>query len=243
MYEASFAPEGDKVVFRDETNTIWEWPVASAGARKVFQLESPDDINSPEVLIWVFLSQDGRWLFARRVGDNGAEQVWNTATGQQTASIFHEGGPAVFVNLSRDGQRLVSGGANGDLKVWDLASGKEILSKIFPANAAVFSNDGRSVAAVGSEGKIIVWDVESGREITQIFNPEEMGKVAFSPDGRSLATVSSSGTLRTWLWQDQDVIDTVCARLERNLTRAEWNQYIGKNIPYRTTCPNLPEGQ
>jgi hypothetical protein len=36
-----------------------------------------------------------------------------------------------------------------------------------------------------------------------------------------------------------DLIELACSRLTRNLTRAEWQQYLGQE-PYRATCPNLP---
>jgi len=44
---------------------------------------------------------------------------------------------------------------------------------------------------------------------------------------------------RVWLWRPEDLIAEACARLPRNLTREEWQQYIGDE-PYRPTCPNLP---
>ena len=28
----------------------------------------------------------------------------------------------------------------------------------------------------------------------------------------------------------------------RNLTRDEWNSYVGDLAPYRATCPDLPPG-
>jgi hypothetical protein len=38
----------------------------------------------------------------------------------------------------------------------------------------------------------------------------------------------------------EDLIAEVQARLFRNLTRSEWESYLG-GMPYRKTCPNLPE--
>jgi hypothetical protein len=43
-----------------------------------------------------------------------------------------------------------------------------------------------------------------------------------------------------WLWHTDDLIDYACSHLPRNLTRAEWKQYIGDSLPYEAVCHNLP---
>ena len=63
--------------------------------------------------------------------------------------------------------------------------------------------------------------------------------LAFSPDGTRLATASLDKTAWLWLWRTEDLIAEACKRLPRNLTHAEWRQYL-VDEPYRPTCPNLP---
>jgi WD40 repeat protein len=64
--------------------------------------------------------------------------------------------------------------------------------------------------------------------------------VAFSPDGNMIISGSQNGTVKVWLWRIQDLIVDTCSRVTRNLTRAEWTQYIGDALPYQAVCPNLP---
>jgi hypothetical protein len=61
-----------------------------------------------------------------------------------------------------------------------------------------------------------------------------------SPNGKILASGSSDETIRLW---DLDIASwrlRACRIANRNLTRAEWAQYIGEIEPYRATCPELP---
>ena len=67
----------------------------------------------------------------------------------------------------------------------------------------------------------------------------EVNAVFFSPDGRWVKSGSMDGMVRVWLWRPEDLITEACARLPRNLTLEEWQQYVGDE-PYRHTCPNLP---
>jgi WD40 repeat protein len=62
--------------------------------------------------------------------------------------------------------------------------------------------------------------------------------VTFSPDWHWIVT-GSGMTARVWAWQPQDVIALLCARLPRNFTKGEWQQFFG-DLPYRQTCENLP---
>jgi hypothetical protein len=43
-----------------------------------------------------------------------------------------------------------------------------------------------------------------------------------------------------WVYRQDDLIADACARVTRNLSRAEWEQYIQDALPYQAICPNLP---
>ena len=75
-------------------------------------------------------------------------------------------------------------------------------------------------------------------------------QVAFSPDGARLASGSSDGAAIIWdiepaaqapaIASVEELAAYACGRAARNMTPAEWAQYIGAETPYRKTCPEWP---
>ena len=104
-----------------------------------------------------------------------------------------------------------------------------------------FSQDGKTVATVGDDGSVVLWDVASQQRLSTLFGhvgaPEN---VVFSRDGRTLLTVGDDGKLSFWDLPPATWEAKACMLAGRNLTQAEWNQFIGGD--YRRTCPQWPKG-
>jgi hypothetical protein len=64
--------------------------------------------------------------------------------------------------------------------------------------------------------------------------------VAFSPDSKTLASGSADNTIMLWDVDFKSWQARACYIANRNLTRAEWKEYIGDIESYRATCPELP---
>jgi WD40 repeat protein len=119
------------------------------------------------------ISADGRVIaLARRVrlpslrNDQGGMEVivFERATGRRMAALpFDDVGP---FDLSADGRRLVLSDRRG-LHVYDLISGKEVLSREAPdgpralgfASAVAFAHDGRHLATGHADTTILIWEV------------------------------------------------------------------------------------
>jgi tetratricopeptide (TPR) repeat protein len=106
------------------------------------------------------------------------------------------------VAFSPDGARLATGSSTSQARVWDAASGQQLLEvrhgMLNVISSVAFSPDGTRLATGGYDKCARVWDAASGRQLLEIRHDDNVTSVAFSPDGTRLATGSSDKTVRIW---------------------------------------------
>jgi serine/threonine protein kinase len=111
-------------------------------------------------------------------------------------------GAVESVAVSRDGQRILSGGQDAKLRLWDLESGQ--LLQIMSGHRGViyslaFSADGSRALSAGGDNMARLWDLKTGQELLRFQrHTNEVTSVAFSPDGRRALSASGDQTIRLW---------------------------------------------
>jgi WD40 repeat protein len=113
------------------------------------------------------------------------------------------------VAINNAGDRIVTGGDDMMVRLWDARTGQPVQSMIAPGLATshdgrvtsvAFSPDGTRVVSGSIDTTERVWDVATGAQI----GPQMTGhqgtvtSLAFSPDGKRIVTGSVDRTLRLW---------------------------------------------
>jgi WD40 repeat protein/tetratricopeptide (TPR) repeat protein len=103
------------------------------------------------------------------------------------------------VQLSPDGKRVLTAGANGAVEVWDAVNGKrigEVLAHEAAVSNAAFSPDSKRVLTAAADMMLHLWDIETAKEL---FSPLQlMGPVVslgFSTDGKRFLTVADKAPM------------------------------------------------
>lgn len=108
------------------------------------------------------------------------------------------------VAISPDGRIAASASFDKSIKLWDLASGREIRSLTGHngwIESVAFSPNGRTLISGGGLGDndIRLWEVATGRIIKTFKGHRDTLKtVAFSPNGGTILSASSDKTLKLW---------------------------------------------
>ncbi|MEZ4869266.1 MAG: BTAD domain-containing putative transcriptional regulator [Caldilineaceae bacterium] len=101
--------------------------------------------------------------------------------------------------LSRDGRRLASAGGDGDIVLWEAATGVELArfhEHARGTRAVAIDPNGEFLAAGGEEGLIVVWHITSGAVVARLHEQRSsVLALAFSPDGMWLASGNQNHTI------------------------------------------------
>ncbi len=130
--------------------------------------------------------------------------VWDVATGRQIAAATVPDRP-LSLAFAPDGTAVATGGWDGTVNLWDLATGRVLRSfsgHSTPVRGLAFLPDGRMLAAGASDGRVILWDVASGREQLRLDRGRRLpvNGMAISHDGRFLAAAGGLGAGAVSLW-------------------------------------------
>jgi RNA polymerase sigma factor (sigma-70 family) len=205
----AFTPDGRRLLSWGDDRQMCLWDVATGQElwrRRTRLTDAAVPAGRPEGfeergkgVDGVCFSADGR-VAAVAVGES--VYVLDTMTGRELVKLPGPSSPLCLA-LSADGRALAVTGWDGWARLWEVASGQELMhaENVGHVNAVAIAPDGRSVAA-GSEftdGVIHLLDTRTGQPLAQLRgHGSYVGALAYAPDGQSLASGQRDTTALIW---------------------------------------------
>ena len=190
-----FTPNGEMLATSSVNEPVKLWDAKSGKLIRKFD-------KPPTFQQWVAVSPNGQLIAT--ASWNGAALIWDANNGKllktltvPTETITNEpirryGFRAIrrhlnFVLFSPDGKLLATAGADGTVRLWNVAVGKAIAqtksvefstiktAHTQPAMSLAFSPDGKDIVSAGEDGRVRIWQVQQTLVTASKTQPKRTG--------------------------------------------------------------------
>lgn len=143
--------------------------------------------------------------------------------------------------ISPNFKTLALGREKGDVILWDLES-ETLIRTISGHQSAItdvdFSPDNKLLLTSSRDRTVRIWDIENSKKLPLVFDDHSdwVMTACFDPTGKKVISGSRDNYIRFWPVEHQVLADRICSLISRDLTEEEWNEYVGSDIGYETSC-------
>jgi len=186
--------------------------------KKIVEFKTPDSILSNTKLS-LKISKDPIGQFLDLEQRIVKAQAPNTLVGPQQLPRAHvDGGHLNAITcmaISSDGKHVITGGQDNKIKLWEMATGREI--RDFKGHTDVvtsvaFSPDNRQVVSGSRDRTLRTWDVSNGEVVREYTGSESsVTSVVFHPDGTRILSSDQQDFIRVW--------ETLTGKLDKKLVK------------------------
>ena len=158
-------------------------------------------------LIAVGTDASGRAIWS--LAENGSLARNTLEKGATTVKRLDIGAPVTAAAFSPDGAKLATGGARGEIRIFETAGGtltQKIQAHRTELQAVALRQGSAVLASASAEAELRVWDTTTGRTVASVDSDLAFFALAFSPrDG----TLASGGTNRRLTLHDPTTFRSV----------------------------------
>ena len=169
---------------------------------------------------------------------DGSLRIFDVETGKELAHAMTNARSSGLA-ISPD-ERLIAqvDGLTGVVSIRDTTtlqpSGRDLVAPGF-VNNLTWLDAGRRLATGSTDGSVHYWDVTDRTQLAELPHGSGIDNVVAVPSGSVVYSVGA-GVVREWDLNPARAVRAACAEAGRNLTRDEWDTYLGGES-YRHTCP------
>lgn len=190
VWSVAISPDGTRVLSGGDDRKVQLHDIAS-GTKVGTPLEPEKPVFA---LAW---SPNGGLLL---VASGDSPRLWNFSSRTYNSLNGHRTS-VLAVAWSADGRRIVTGGTDRTIRVWDAADASlldTIDTGIKRVRDLAISPDGTRVAVVGLAPEVSIIDLRTRATSTLHGHRGNVSRAAWSPDGHGLATGDSTGEIHVW---------------------------------------------
>lgn len=191
VYKFAWDTAGTAIVTVDFDGTVDVWHAVNPDYTDM-TLASTVRVNNVQDAA---MSQDGS-RFALVTSDNYYEvQLRSAQSGKLLRSL--DAANAIFsVAFSPNGRQVVAGDYNGQVEVWDAATGRRrLLGKPGPLISDVkFDKSGSEFVAASADGTVTAWAAPADRRLASFYACPSPNTASPNPDGSEIVVACGNGT-------------------------------------------------
>ena len=121
----------------------------------------------------------------------------------QRATYLGHQKQVISLDVSPDGQHILTGGADSEARIWDIHAGttvKKLTGHSDWINWAAYSHDGKRIVTAGRDGRVLIWNAATAQVINELKGGHtgSVQNAVFSPDGKLVLTAGEDSTARVW---------------------------------------------
>ncbi len=225
------AASGDRfhVLFADGT----VWTIAAATMERIEPTMSV--VGEPRS---ISTDTTGRVLVSSITPDGPMMTLLDGLTGTTLVAAV----PGGEVSVLAPGGTVFGSNARGQVTQYDdrLRSLRTLAGARGEISTLQVSNDGRVLMAGANDQTVSVYDAHTGIRLGTPLPADApfIGPGNLRPDGMAVAVNGKAGII-VWDLDPLNQVDQSCVLAGRNLTRAEWESYLGALGEWRATCPEF----
>jgi WD40 repeat protein len=180
------------------------------------------EADSSDLVCNVQLSPTGQCVAAVVRQPQASLLVWATRTGKLLRSLHANADERICaVALDDDAGRIVSGSANGQIRLWGRTSRQvrhSIRAHIGQVASVALSPDGRHAVSAGQDKTIRLWDISTGKQVHSFDgHSAPLVHVAFTQNGLRVLSRDRGNVVKLW-----DVATGALQLTWINLDEGDW---------------------